>query len=63
MAYAAEEVGLRGRCRSRPDYRRRHIDVVGALQLDMTNYRGSGPGHLADEGLAMSAAQNASSAG
>ncbi|TMQ05497.1 MAG: M20/M25/M40 family metallo-hydrolase, partial [Deltaproteobacteria bacterium] len=41
IAYAAEEVGLRGSLQIANDYRRRHIDVVGALQLDMTNYRGS----------------------
>ncbi len=41
MAYAAEEVGLRGSLAIARDYQRRKIDVVGALQLDMTNYRGS----------------------
>jgi leucyl aminopeptidase len=41
MAYAAEEVGLRGSLQIARDYQRRHVNVVGALQLDMTNYRGS----------------------
>jgi bacterial leucyl aminopeptidase len=41
MAYAAEEVGLRGSLAITRDYAKRRIDVVGALQLDMTNYAGS----------------------
>ena len=41
MAYAAEEVGLRGSLSIAKDYQQRHINVVGALQLDMTNYQGS----------------------
>jgi bacterial leucyl aminopeptidase len=41
MAYAAEEVGLRGSQLIARDYQRRGVHVVGALQLDMTNYRGS----------------------
>jgi bacterial leucyl aminopeptidase len=41
MAYAAEEVGLRGSQAIVRDYRRRGVQVVGALQLDMTNYQGS----------------------
>jgi len=41
MAYAAEEVGLRGSLGIARAYQRRRVDVVGALQLDMTNYRGS----------------------
>ena len=41
MAYAAEEVGLRGSQAIVRDYQRRGITVVGALQLDMTNYQGS----------------------
>ncbi|HEX3758642.1 MAG TPA: M20/M25/M40 family metallo-hydrolase, partial [Kofleriaceae bacterium] len=41
MAYAAEEVGLRGSQLIVRDYQRRGIHVVGALQLDMTNYQGS----------------------
>ncbi len=41
MAYAAEEVGLRGSQAIVRDYQKRQIDVVGALQLDMTNYQGS----------------------
>lgn len=41
MAYAAEEVGLRGSLRIAKDFRARGVDVVGVLQLDMTNYQGS----------------------
>ena len=41
MAYAAEEVGLRGSQAIVRDYRQRGVDVVGVIQLDMTNYRGS----------------------
>ena len=41
MAYAAEEVGLRGSLRIAADYRKRGVKVVGVLQLDMTNYQGS----------------------
>ena len=41
IAYAAEEVGLRGSLSIVREYRRRGVDVVGALQLDMTNYQGS----------------------
>ncbi|WP_378186745.1 M20/M25/M40 family metallo-hydrolase [Aquimarina sp. W85] len=41
MAFAAEEVGLRGSKEIAEDYKRRNVDVVSYLQLDMTNYRGS----------------------
>jgi len=41
MAYAAEEVGLRGSQAIVRAYKKRNINVVGALQLDMTNYKGS----------------------
>lgn len=41
IAYAAEEVGLRGSQAVVKDFKKRGIDVVGALQLDMTNYQGS----------------------
>lgn len=41
MAYAAEEVGLRGSLSIAREYKRRGVNVVGALQLDMTNYQGS----------------------
>lgn len=41
MAYAAEEVGLRGSLRIAKDYQARGVNVVGALQLDMTNFQGS----------------------
>src|SRR5690606_10167774 len=41
IAYAAEEIGLRGSQAVVKDFKKRGIDVVGALQLDMTNYQGS----------------------
>ncbi|HEY4056706.1 MAG TPA: M20/M25/M40 family metallo-hydrolase [Kofleriaceae bacterium] len=41
MAYAAEEVGLRGSLSVVKAYQKAGINVVGALQLDMTNYQGS----------------------
>lgn len=42
MAYAAEEVGLRGSKAIAQSFRASNRNVVGALQLDMTNYK-SGP--------------------
>jgi leucyl aminopeptidase len=41
MAYAAEEVGLRGSKNIADAYRAANVNVVGVLQLDMTNYKGS----------------------
>ena len=41
IAYAAEEVGLRGSSAIAKSYRTQGKNVVGALQLDMTNYQGS----------------------
>jgi len=41
VAYAAEEVGLRGSLSLVKEFKKRNINVVGALQLDMTNYQGS----------------------
>jgi bacterial leucyl aminopeptidase len=43
MAYAAEEVGLRGSAAIAAEYRIKGKKVVGALQLDMTNYKGGSP--------------------
>ncbi|MGC0154081.1 M28 family peptidase, partial [Chromobacterium vaccinii] len=40
IAYSAHEVGLRGSTDIARRYRQQRIDVVGALQLDMTNYPG-----------------------
>ncbi len=40
MAYAAEEVGLRGSQQIALQHRTANVDVVGVLQLDMTNYKG-----------------------
>jgi leucyl aminopeptidase len=41
MGYAAEEVGLRGSQALARDYAKRGVNVVGAIQLDMTAYQGS----------------------
>jgi leucyl aminopeptidase len=41
MAYAAEEGGLIGSEDIAGDYDQQDINVVGVLQLDMTNYKGS----------------------
>jgi leucyl aminopeptidase len=41
IAYAAEEVGLRGSGEIATQYKREGKNVVGVLQLDMTNYKGS----------------------
>lgn len=40
IAYAAEEVGLLGSADIAADYKAKGKKVVGALQLDMTNYQG-----------------------
>lgn len=42
IGYAAEEVGLRGSQDIASDFKKNKVDVVGVLQLDMTNYKGSG---------------------
>lgn len=39
MAYAAEEIGLVGSNAIASDYQARGVNVVGVLQLDMTNYK------------------------
>lgn len=41
MAYAAEEVGLRGSAAIAQNFKTNGIKVVGVMQLDMTNYKGS----------------------
>lgn len=41
MAYAAEEVGLRGSNEIAQDYQNRNVNVVSYVQFDMTNYNGS----------------------
>lgn len=41
MGYAAEEVGLRGSQEIAQWHRDNNVNVVGVLQLDMTNFRGS----------------------
>ena len=41
MAYAAEEVGLRGSADIAAQHRTANANVVGVLQLDMTNYKGT----------------------
>jgi bacterial leucyl aminopeptidase len=41
MAYAAEEVGLRGSAAIAQNFKANNINVVGVMQLDMTLYKGS----------------------
>ena len=41
MAYAAEEVGLLGSKEVAADYKEKNVNVVGVMQLDMTNFKGS----------------------
>ena len=41
MGYAAEEVGLRGSKEIARDYKKKGVDVIGVMQLDMTNFQGS----------------------
>lgn len=41
MAYAAEEVGLRGSAAIAADYRSRGVNVVGVVQFDMTLFKGT----------------------
>lgn len=41
IAYAAEEVGLRGSQEIAREYKKTGVNVVGVMQLDMTNYKGS----------------------
>lgn len=41
IAYAAEEVGLRGAQDIAGQFRKDQVDVAGVLQLDMINYKGS----------------------
>ncbi len=43
MAYAGEEAGLRGSGEIAANYLANGVNVVGVLQLDMTNYKGSAP--------------------
>lgn len=41
IGYAAEEVGLRGSKDIAASYKASNVNVVGVMQLDMTNYKGS----------------------
>jgi bacterial leucyl aminopeptidase len=41
MAYAAEEVGLRGSAEIAANFKANNVKVVGVMQLDMTNYKGA----------------------
>lgn len=41
IAYAAEEVGLRGSQDIARAFQKDKVDVIGVLQLDMTNFKGS----------------------
>jgi leucyl aminopeptidase len=40
MGYAAEEVGLRGSAEIAKDFKTKGLNVIGAMQLDMTNFKG-----------------------
>lgn len=40
MAYAAEEVGLLGSKEIATDFKKRNVNVIGVMQLDMTNFKG-----------------------
>lgn len=46
MGYAAEEVGLRGSAAIASSFKSQGKNVVGVLQLDMTDYRGGSPYHM-----------------
>ena len=41
MGYAAEEVGLLGSKEIAAQHKRDNVDVIGVLQLDMTNFKGT----------------------
>ncbi len=41
IGYAAEEVGLRGSAAIAQNFKATNVNVVGVMQLDMTNYKGS----------------------
>ena len=41
IAYAAEEVGLLGSKEISTKYKNDNVDVIGVMQLDMTNYKGT----------------------
>ncbi len=41
MAYAAEEVGLLGSKEIAKDFKKKNANVVGVMQLDMTNFKGN----------------------
>lgn len=41
IAYAAEEVGLRGSAEIAADFKAKNVNVVGVMQLDMTNFKGA----------------------
>ena len=50
MAYAAEEVGLRGSAEIAKQFKNDNVNVVGAIQFDMTNFKGSDKSiHLVDD--------------
>ncbi len=41
MAYAAEEVGLLGSKEIAKSFKAKNVDVIGVMQLDMTNFQGT----------------------
>ncbi|HLA78509.1 MAG TPA: M20/M25/M40 family metallo-hydrolase [Vicinamibacteria bacterium] len=59
MAYAAEEVGLRGSADIAAQYKNGGVNVVGVLQLDMTNYKGTATTDIVMITDRTNAAQNA----
>ncbi|MDQ4120275.1 MAG: M20/M25/M40 family metallo-hydrolase [Acidobacteriota bacterium] len=58
MAYAAEEIGLRGSYDIATNFQARGVNVVGVLQLDMTNYKASSTSDIAIITDYTNAAQN-----
>jgi leucyl aminopeptidase len=58
MAYAAEEIGLRGSNEIAANFQQTGVNVVGVFQLDMTNYEGS-PSDIYLIGDNTNSAQNA----
>ena len=59
MAYAAEEVGLLGSREIARGYREDNVPVIGVMQLDMTNYKGSSDKEIILISDNTNAAQNA----
>ncbi|MEK8031421.1 M20/M25/M40 family metallo-hydrolase [Ideonella sp. DXS29W] len=58
MAYAAEEVGLKGSAAIAADYKAKGKKVIGVMQLDMANYKGTSNSDITLMTDYSSAAQN-----